>query len=215
MRENNGTPFYYNMPDGGGMGIANGTQGMKMMDVASRSGQNVNGAQMTERSIYDSLDLFTTTTTVTSFRFFEGLNARKYPLTNLSENKLSQQECMVVKYITLEHITITAATPPIAVTALAPLSTSFGGLYRSDLNVQIGQSIILKNFPMDDLKPEFNPWAQHTTHNVIALGVDLTIFPEIEFIAMLQAPPYTGIATAYLQLRFHGQGTLYSPRMTM
>lgn len=193
--------------DGRQQVITRPTQLQKILHTADKFGSPAAGAQFTERAIYDTLPLDGRTT----FRFFEGCNARTFPQTNLSENKLQTQENMVIKYISLEAVTYSAnfANP---VTAVNPLSAAFGQLYRSDLSIQVAQSVILKPFPLDDMNPQWNPFAKHTTHNVIRLGVDLTIPQLLEFVAVLQTPAYTASTTVQLMLKLHGQATVFSPR---
>jgi hypothetical protein len=57
----------------------------------------MNAAQQqgTTRVIYDSLPVDGSNT----FRFFEGANSRQYPQTNLSDNKLSIDETMLLQHI--------------------------------------------------------------------------------------------------------------------
>lgn len=187
--------------------IARPTQLQKALSVANKFGANADGAQFTERVIYDTLPLDGRT----SFVFFEGCGSRSFPRTNLNENKLQKQENMIIKYISLECVTYSAANT-LPVTAINPLSTAFGQLYRSDLSIQIAQSVVLKALPMDDMKPEFSPFAKHTTHNVIRLGVDLTIPELLEFFATLKTGAYTASTTVELMIKLHGQATILSPR---
>lgn len=187
--------------------IARPTQLQKVLSVAQKFGAPASGAQFTERVIYDTLPLDGRT----EFNFFEGCGTRTFPRTNLNENKLQKQENMVIKYISLEAVTYSAANT-LPVTAINPLSTAFGQLYRSDLSIQIAQSVVLKQLPMDDMKPEFSPFAKHTTHNVIKLGVDLTIPELLEFVARLRTGSYTASTTVELMIKLHGQATIMSPR---
>ena len=190
--------------------IARPTQLQKLIATSNKMpGIDASEMQFTERAIYDTLPLDGSTT----FRFFEGCNARKFPETNLSENKLQQGENMIIKYISLEVVTFSAAFA-LPVTAIDPLSTAFGRLYRSDLSIQIAQNVVLKPLPMDDMNPQFNPFAKHNSQNVIRLGVDLTIPQMLEFVAVLQTGAYTASTTQKLMLKLHGQATIFSPRTT-
>lgn len=187
--------------------VSRPTQLQKVLNVANKFGANANSSQFTERVIYDSLPLDGRTT----FRFFEGCNARIFPDTNLSENKLQKQENMVIKYISLQVSTYSAAFA-LPVVSTEPLSTTFPGLYRSDLSIQVAQSVVLKPYPMDDMNPVFNPFARHATHNCIRLGVDLVIPELLEFVGVLQTVSYTLSTTKKLSLKLHGQATIFSPR---
>jgi len=187
--------------------VARPTQLQKALSVAQKFGAPADGAQFTERVIYDTLPLDGRT----EFNFFEGCGTRTFPRTNLNENKLQKQENMIIKFISLEAVTYSAANS-LPVVAINPLSTAFGQLYRSDLSIQIAQSVVLKQLPMDDMKPEFSPFAKHTTHNVIKLGVDLTIPELLEFVARLRTGAYTASTTIELMIKLHGQATIMSPR---
>lgn len=186
--------------------IARPTQLQKVLHTAKKFGAPASKQQFTERAIYDTLPLDGRTT----FRFFENCSSRRFPFTNLSENKLQKGENMVIKFISLE--VWTSADSGTTVTAVDPLSTAFAGLYRSDLSVQIAQSVVLKPFPVDGLNPSFNMYAKHTTANIVRLGVDLVIPEFLEFVAQLQTGAYTPAATKYLMLKLHGEATIFSPR---
>jgi hypothetical protein len=188
--------------------VARPTQLQKALHVAEKFGNPASGAQFTERAIYDSLPLDGRTT----FRFFENCSSRRFPLTNLSENKLQTQENLVVKYVSLEVATYTDATYT-ECTDIAPLSTNYNGLYRSDISLQIAQSQVLKPFPLDGINPNFNATAQHSTSNIVKLGTDLTIPQLLEFVCQLQTTTYTPTSEfEVLVLKLSGQATIFSPR---
>jgi len=190
--------------------VARPTQYQKIGSTADKFGYPILGAQLTERGIYDSLPLDGRTV----FNFFQEVNKRAFPRTNLSENKLQTQENMIVKCFSLEVVTYDSATGSV-VSAVNPLSTAFPGLYRSDLSFLFGQSQVVKPFPVDRMKPEFNPHAKHNTNNVYRLLCDLTIPQFIEFVATLRTCSYTASATFQeLQLTLSGGSTLLSPQAT-
>lgn len=184
------------------------TQLEKVLQVSQRFGANAESSQFTERAIYDTLPIDTRST----YRFFEGCNARTFPFTNISENKLQKQENMVVKYISLAVVTTTTNYTTLPVVSVTDIGTLSSALYRSDLSLQIAQNQVLKPFPMDDMNPSLNPFARHTSHNVIRLGVDLVIPELLEFVAVLQTTYVTAGTTKSLQLKLHGQATIFSPR---
>lgn len=187
--------------------IARPTQLQKVLHTAKKFGAPAARQQFTERAIYDALPLDGRTT----FRFFENCSSRRFPFTNLSENKLQKGENMVIKFISLEVLNAVKETPDV-ITSIEPLSTSFDGQYRSDLNFQIAQSVVLKNFPIDGISPDFNMYAKHTNANIVRLGVDLVIPEFLEFIAQLQTTAYTPKDATYLMIKLHGEATIFSPR---
>lgn len=187
--------------------IARPTQLQKVLATSKKFGASARGAQFTERVIYDTLPLDGRT----NFEFFQGCSSRTFPATNLTENKLQKQENMVVKFISLEVVTYTSNAKT-AIASIEPLSTSFAGQYRSDLNFQIAQSVVLKQFPMDGINPSFNMYAKHTTANIVRLGVDLVIPEFLEFVASLRTTAYTASETKELMLKLHGEATIFSPR---
>jgi hypothetical protein len=187
--------------------IARPTQLQKVLATSKKFGASASRAQFTERVIYDTLPLDGRTT----FDFFQGCNSRRFPATNLTENKLQKQENMVVKFISLEVVTYTDVNKT-QIASTEPLSTSFAGLYRSDLNFQIAQSVVLKNFPMDSINPNFNMYAKHTNANVVRLGVDLVIPEFLEFVGHLRTSGYTASTTKELMIKLHGEATIFSPR---
>lgn len=187
--------------------IPNPSQLEKLISTAQKLGSGAMKSQFSDRVIYDTLPLDGRTT----FNFFEGCGARRFPRTNLSENKLQRKENMIIKAISLEVLTFSVAAGD-TVTAINALSAAFGGLYRSDLSIQVAQSTTLKKLPMDSLNPSFNTFAKHTSHNIMMLQCDLSIIELLEFIAQLQTVAYVAVPTAELMLKLHGQGSLFSPR---
>lgn len=189
--------------------IARPTQLQKVLHTAKKFGAPASKQQFTERAIYDALPLDGRTT----FRFFENCSSRRFPYTNLSENKLQKGENMVIKFISFEVVTADKVNAGI-ITSVDPIKTFNKGLYRSDLSVQIAQSVVLKQFPVDGVDPEFNMYAKHTDANIVRLGIDLVIPEFLEFICQLQTPGYTASTDAneYLMIKLHGEATIFSPR---
>lgn len=185
--------------------ITRPTQLQKLLHTAKKFGTPADQQQFTERVIYDALPMDGRQV----YNFFEGCSSRRFPFTNLSENKLQRGENMIVKFISLETITSANGT---TVSSVDPVSATSSGIYRSDLNLQIGQSVVLKQFPLDGLNPSFNMYAKHTTANVVRLGVDLTLPEFLEFVARLQVSYTTTEANKYLLLKLHGEATIFSPR---
>lgn len=189
--------------------IARPTQLQKVLRTAKKFGAPASKQQFTERAIYDALPLDGRTT----FRFFENCSSRRFPYTNLSENKLQKGENMVIKFVSFEVVTADKTNANL-ITSIDPIKAFNKGLYRSDLSVQIAQSVVLKNFPVDGIDPEFNMYAKHTDANIVRLGVDLVIPEFLEFIAQLQTPGYTAPVdeNKYLMIKLHGEATIFSPR---
>ena len=78
-----------------------GNANRKIVTVNNAQGaKNINQQQGTTRIIYDSLPLVNGVNPKQTLRFFEGVNSRVFPFTNLTENKLQIGESIALQRFT-------------------------------------------------------------------------------------------------------------------
>lgn len=193
---------------------------------------NIQHMQGTTRVIYDSLQLQTTATN-TILTFFENVNTRKFPFTNLTENKFQIGETMALQRFSMMIVEFQPSTQQVkSINSLAALG-EFKPLYRSDMNFLIAQDTVIKKLPLQSLYSAFNKDSRFNTAQVFGANPGLTnsfeisqdVFwfdndivlpPQIEFLAQLQIPPITLPATAdrtwHLMITMEGLGSLYAPK---
>ena len=213
-----------------------GSANRKIVSVNQKMGaSNIGEQQGTTRIIYDSL-LLGTTTTKQTFRFFENVNTRQFPLTNLTENKLQIGESIALQRFSFAILTTDKNS--LVVKNILPLDNIASGtnaLYRSDMNVNIAQDQVVKKLPLHAMYAPFNKDAKFYGQILVKPGVPalianlglpndvfyfdnaIVIPPQIEFIVELQMPAFvsnlqTDTQDTYLVCTLEGLGSLYAPK---
>jgi len=204
---------------------------------AAMGAKNIGSQQGTTRIIYDAL-LLGSSTQAQTLRFFENVNNRKFPYTNLSENKLQIGESIALQRFSFQILTIQTSTN--AVINILPIDNIAAGqnaLYRSDMNIQIAQDTVVKKLPLHSMYAPFNKNAKFYGQILVNpgtpsleanLGMPNDVFyfdnpiiipPQIEFVCELQIPKYISAAaqedvSTYLMVTLEGLGSLYAPKST-
>ena len=196
--------------------------------------KGINTQQGTTRAIYDAVKLLATPN-VSTIRFFENVNTKKFPFANLTENKLQVGESITFQRMSLSVMEYDSVSG--RVEAIVPLDYffEFQGLYRSDLSISIAQDQVVKKLPMHTLYAPFNKnskflgnkiiGAQGTTtsfglpHDVLHFDNPIVLPPQIEFYADLQLPtiqlPTVAVGVEfYMVMTLEGLGSLYAPKST-
>ena len=169
----------------------------KMIAVNDKFGNTgIKQQQGTSRILYDalplnpSLDPFTLT-------FFENVKTRKFPFTNLPENKLQVGETFTIEdyYMSLIAVVSTPLNPnQQVIVEEAPFERykNTRGLYRADLDFMIGENRVIKQLKVGSSYSSFNYGANFLTAAVKQSSVEPAV------------PPATAsIATNSLQLDGH------------
>lgn len=178
----------------------------KIVQVNAAAGnRGLQKQQASTRVIYDSL----LQNASGFYRFFDNVASRTFPQTNLSENKLQVNESMVIKWINFHTFTIATGSAP--VTAVAQFSAT-PALVRSDVSIEIANSVVLKPYPLDTMLAANNRHAQHTAHESVMLETDLVIPSLLEFIVNLRTTYVTSSTTVYNMCMLEGQATIYRPQ---
>lgn len=216
------------------------TANQKIVAVNNNMGfKGIQNQQGTTRIIYDAVKLSNQTTN-NVLLFFNEVNKKSFPLTNLTENKLQVGESMAVQRYSFSILEVIASTGEVE--AVQPLSyfPELQGLYRSDFSFNIAQDQVIKKMPLHSMYAPFNRnskfvgayqfGTQQTIagtnnfqslmvpHDVMHLDNDIIIPPQIEFYGALQMPifdlPVFQGRDFYLMCTLEGLGSLFAPKST-
>lgn len=160
--------------------------------------------QVTTRTIYDTLSLVNGGNT---FNFFQGVNNRAFPLTNLSQNRLEVGEAMIIQRISFSALLFDAGTGTYLMTG--PLSNIANSFMQSLLNIRVANSVILKDFHVAHMFDLFNEFSEQDNQEPYEFKTLLTIPSLQEFVATLRINDPAPIALQYLRLTLQGVGIIY------
>lgn len=223
----------------------NNTAIEKIIGVNDKLGNTgIKKQQGTTRIMYDSLPLVVSNGAFT-LNFFENVNTRQFPLTNLLENKLQVGETIVLEDY---YFNLIEVTPQGVVLWERPFEffAESEGLYRADLDFMIGESRVLKGVKIGSSQSSFNYGANFLSqavrststsgtdpivstvtksekgHNIYKLRTDLVIPPDIQFVApvkfsgIVALPPVSGNGNKlHVVLTMEGRGSLLAMRTTV
>lgn len=193
----------YQPANAGAAGTATGAQ--KILAVAASLGiAGMDIMQATTRTIYDSLPM---TAGALVFNFFDGCNARAFPNTNLSNNRLEVGEFMIVESLTLMTMTQAVVGTVTAVGVLSAVATSY---YASDFSLNVANKIILKPMSLGNLYALFNKDSNFATNENFRFATLLTIPSLQPFVATWRQTDATARANTYVKCTLEGMGVIYN-----
>lgn len=210
----------------------------KIVSVNKNMGaKNIGGQQGTTRVIYDSLEI-TNPSAKQTLRFFENVNTRQFPFTNLNENKLQIGESIALQRFSVCLLTVDANGAVLNVLPMDNIASGTNPLYRSDMSIQIAQDTVVKKLPLHTMYAPFNKDAKFYGQILVNPGTPaleanigmpndvyhfdnpIIIPPQIEFVVELQLPKFVGTVTpiegakTFMLLTLEGLGSLYAPKST-
>ncbi len=161
--------------------------------------------QGTSRVIYDTLPHDGRL----DYRFFEGVGTRLFPFTNLTENKLSVGEVMVIERAYIMFFTFIAGVPSLIDNVNAQPDFLGATLEFTQANM-----IIIKPVPISSFSSEFNKDAYHDNYTNFEMDTQLVLEPLLEFQALVRMPSSVTVANQQVRLVIAGAGAILSPRNT-
>lgn len=208
----------------------------KIVQVNNKLGiKNIQNQQGTTRVIYDALPISNANSGQT-LRFFENVNNRQFPFTNINENKLQVGESLALQRFSVALLTTDVNTGAVLnVLSIDNIAAGTNALYRSDLSFSLAQDTVIKKLPLHSMYAPFNkdskfygnifvnPGAGPPFEAQLGLPQDVFYFDndiivpqQIEFVAELRLPQFTltlnAFANYYLLLTMEGLGSLFSPK---
>lgn len=178
----------------------------KMVATADKFGNaGIKNQQLTTFEIFDILPLIPGTT----LNFFQNVNTRQFPFTNIQENRLQVGESMVIKRIWFTLVTeFDGGIIDVQTLDQAGLAK----YYLSQFSWSNDNSRVLKDLSLTNQMPEFNRKGWSESNNVFHLETDITIQPLIRFVCSLQLPAGAPVLNTFIGCHAGGVGTLLSPK---
>lgn len=190
----------------------NATQAAKIVGVNNQLGNtSIAQQQGTSRVIYDSLPL---DATLFQLNFFENVQTRIFPFTNLNQNRLNPGESMTINRMYF-YVMVAAAPPVVTATNSLAAAAATAGLYASNFSVNIAQQEIIKKFPLTSMQSQFNRAAKFVQNDVIEFENNIVIPPQLEFTVTVNLPGYAAVANSFLVCVIEGLGSLLAPKTTL
>jgi hypothetical protein len=177
----------------------------QIIGVSDRLGAQLDSMQGTTRAIFDTANGLAAGG---NYRFFENVQTRPYPLSNISQNRFETGESLAIESIAL----ITSDELNDYNVPMTNFST-FGINCIPILNLYIGNQRVLKDFDLtvslSQLGTTQNNLAQNQNKAVVYLETPIVIPPLIEFYADLTVNTNFGTAEEpSIVLILQGTGTL-------
>jgi len=182
----------------------------KLIKTANKFGnRGIKRQQGTTRLIYDSLPIDGRT----EFRFFDDVNSRIFPRTNLSNNQLNVGEALAIERGYLVASEEDAVTGLFTVTPMT--IGTFSNIAMGELVIDITTQKVMKPIPVMSFFPEFNKSAYHQNYTSFEFNTQITIMPLLEFSVNLRVPILPAIAVTDLRWTMGGVGSILAPKATM
>ncbi|RLC35869.1 hypothetical protein DRH27_06160 [Candidatus Falkowbacteria bacterium] len=185
----------------------------KMINTADKFGNNgIKKQQGTTRVIYDTLMIDGSTK---NFNFFENVQSRAFPFTNLTENKLNVGETMSIERAYFTLIALNTATG--LITSITPLDSDIKTML-GEFTIEQANTVIAKQIPVLSMSPDFNKSADFDSDWSFDFDTLLTLQPLLEFKVPARFSNNLEVGkdneTAYIRLTLEGAGAIISPRGT-
>lgn len=126
-------------------------------------------------------------------RFFENVNAKSFPFTNIQQNQLQVGEALAVEYIAFTRMEIDKVSG--VINTWASLLSSAPTTSLSGLSFLLDNSRIIKNNSLTRSSKFLNTKGQTAENNLFYPDTDLTIPPQISFTTELNIPANSDTAS--------------------
>lgn len=141
-------------------------------------------------------------------RFFDQVNTKTFPLTNIQQNQLSVGEALAIEWIAFTRMTIRAGV----VTTYEALTQSVAGLALSQFSLLLDNSRIVKNNSLTRTFADLNTKGGTANNSLFYPDTDLTIPTQVPFTAELNVPANTDTAAegtlVYYGIHLFGTGAI-------
>ena len=213
-----------------------GTANTKIVRINKEFGnKNIAKQQGTTRLIYDALEI-NNGLSGTVLQFFQNVNTRKFPFTNLNENKLQVGESLALQRFSLLLLSTDPVTDTVFnVLPIDNIAAGTNALYRSDLSISLAENTVVKSIPIHSMYAPFNKDSRFygnvlvnagagppfeadlgIPHDVFHFDNPIIIPKDIQFVVSLQLPKFVLTLTPgvkfSLLLTLEGLGSLFSPK---
>ena len=193
--------------------ISRVTPNQKMAGVNMKFGnRGIRKQQGTTRVIYDTLTL---TTTTNNFRFFEGVQTRTFPDTNIqSGTGLQVGESLSIDRVYLSVITFNIGTT-IFNNVQSIESAGRNDIIAGDLAIKIANTTVLKPIPISSFSSVFNKSGKFVNQASFEFDTSVILPPLLEFVVEVRRIGVNvSVADLALRLTLEGIGSILAPRNT-
>lgn len=183
----------------------------KIINTANKfNNKGIKKQQGTTRVIYDTIQYDGTQTV---FNFFEGVNSRSFPFTNLTRNQLDVGESMVIERAYLAVLIFDNSTDTLIsfnTIAIDPI------LLSGEFEVQTANNRVVKPIPIGSMIPGFNKSSEFSEDYNYEFDTQITLQPLLEFNVPVRfpVPPIQQGDRTFLRLTLEGAGSILAPRAT-
>jgi len=158
--------------------------------------------------IYDYIDVTSTIGAKNTLRFFENVNAKSFPFTNIQQNQLQVGEALAIEYIAFTRIVVKAG----AITSFNALTQSVDALALSQFSFLLDNSRIIKINSLTRTFADLNTKGATSNNSLFYPDTDLTIPPQISFTGELTTPANSDTASegesVYYGIHLFGTGAI-------
>jgi hypothetical protein len=187
------------------------TANAKLAMVGNRLGNpGLKNNQGSTFEVYDYIDVTATIGAKQTLRFFESVNTKTFPLTNLQQNQLQVGEALAIQYIAFTRIEEVIATGVIS--TQTALIRTISGLALSQFSILLDNSRIIKINSLTRANADLNPKGGTANNALWYPDTDLTIPPQISFTSELTIPANADTAPAgskvYYGVHLFGTGAI-------
>jgi hypothetical protein len=157
---------------------------------------------------YDYVEVTGTIGTKQTLRFFENVNAKSFPFTNIQQNQLQVGEALAIEYIAFTRIVVKAGK----ITSFNALTQSVDALALSQFSFLLDNSRIIKINSLTRTFADLNTKGSTSNNSLFYPDTDLTIPPQISFTGELTTPANSDTAsegeTVYYGMHLFGTGAI-------
>jgi hypothetical protein len=146
--------------------------------------------QGTSSEVYDYVAV--TAGTAQVIRFFENVNTKTFPLTNIQQNQLQAGEALSIEYIAFTRMTIRNGE----ITTFDSLTTAVAGLSLCGFQLLLDNSRLIKANSLARSYTNLNTKGGTADNSLFYPDTDLVIPPQIQFTAELNVPANTDTSSA-------------------
>ena len=141
-------------------------------------------------------------------RFFDNVNTKTFPLTNIQQNQLTTGEGLAIEFIAFTRIVIKAGE----VTKYEALTQAVAPLALSQFSFLLDNSRIIKNNSLTRTYADLNTRGGTANNSLFYPDTDLTIPTQVPFTAELNLPANTDTSSegdsVYYGIHLFGTGAI-------
>lgn len=166
----------------------NVTPSSKLAMVNTQIGNpNLKYNQGSTYEIYDYIDVTANIGLKQTLRFFEAVNAKAFPYTNIQQNQLQVGEALSIEYIAFTRLSVETKAGVLQLCKQDSL-LNVSGLSLSQFSFLLDNSRILKNNSLTRANNLFNPKGATAVNSLFYPDTNLIIPSQISFTAELTIP---------------------------